>query len=148
MLVLLGGGLAVAGCGSEDEDKGEPIPANTAVLQAQLDNTQARIDGGNLGACEDILGGPRGPNMPQVQELIDALPEGVSADVRTALQDGFDHLWGLVQECDELRASREQQDDGDGDGARRPRRLRRRRRRRDPDRDGPTRRRDPAAHRR
>jgi hypothetical protein len=112
LLVLLGGALAVAGCGSEDEDKGEPIPANTAsILQAQLDNVEGRINGDNLGACEDILGGPRSPNVPSVEQALASLPQGVSADLRKALEDGFDHLWGLVQErCDELRAEQEQQD--------------------------------------
>jgi hypothetical protein len=112
LLVLLGGALAVAGCGSEDEDKGEPIPADTAaILQEQLDNIEGRINGDNLGACEDILGGPRSPNVPSVQEALASLPQGVSSDLRAALEDGFDHLWELVQErCDELKAEQEQQD--------------------------------------
>jgi len=112
LLVLLGGALAVAGCGSEDEDKCEPIPANTAaILQAQLDNVEGRINGDNLGACEDILGGPKSPNVPSVQQALASLPQGISADLRTALEEGFNHLWELVQErCDELRAEQEQQD--------------------------------------
>ena len=110
--MLLGGALAVAGCGSEDDDKGEPIPANTAaILQAQLDNVQGRINGNNVGACEDIFSHATDPNEPVVQDLLEKLPEGVSADLRSALEDGFNHLWELVQErCDELRAEQEQQD--------------------------------------
>ncbi len=84
--------------------------------------------------------------MPVRAGALASLPEGVSADLRTALEDGFNHLWELVQErCDELRAEQEQQDTetetvetitetrADGDG------------RADPDRDGPTRDGDRAA---
>jgi hypothetical protein len=101
LLALLGAGLAIAGCGGDEE--GEPIPAQTAqALQAELDGVQARIDNGSAGACNDILEGDRGPNLERVQQLIDGLPDEVDPDVRSALEDSFDRLWELVQQdCDD-----------------------------------------------
>jgi hypothetical protein len=107
LLALLGVCLAAAGCGSDDE--GEPIPAESAaVLQSQLDNIEARIQNGSVGACEDVLGGPRSPNVEPVQQAIADLPDDVSEDVRTGLEDGFDRLFQLVDErCTELREQAE-----------------------------------------
>ena len=97
LVMLLGACLAAAGCGSDDE--GDPIPADSATaLQAQLDNVHARLDNGTVGACDDILSGPRDPNTDQVEQLISQLPEGVDADVRSALEDGFDRLFQLVED--------------------------------------------------
>jgi hypothetical protein len=111
LLLLLGACLAVAGCGSDEE--GDPIPADSAaVLQDQLDNIQARLDNGSVGACDDILTGPRGPNVDAVNQTIDQLPDSVDADVRSGLQDGFDQLFSLVDEqCNELRQESESQQD-------------------------------------
>jgi hypothetical protein len=111
LVALLGAGLAAAGCGSDDE--GEPIPAESAsVLQSQLDNIEARIQNGSVGACDDILGGPRSPNLEPVEQAIADLPSDVDEDVRTGLEDGFNRLFQLVQErCDELRAEAERQQD-------------------------------------
>jgi hypothetical protein len=109
LVMLLGACLAAAGCGSDDE--GDPIPANSAaLLQEQLDNIQARIDNGSVGACEDILSGPRSPNVEPVNQAIAQLPDGVDPDVRSALQDGFDRLFSLVEErCTELHDEAESQ---------------------------------------
>ena len=98
-------------------------------LQAQLDGTQARLDQGSVGACKDILEGPRGPNKQQVQDLIDSMPDDVDSDVESALQDSFDHLWDLVSRSATTRppASRPT--------PRRPRRRRSKRRPRKPDGD-------------
>jgi hypothetical protein len=111
LLLLLGVCLAAAGCGSDDE--GDPIPADTAaVLQDQLDNIQARLDNGSVGACDDILSGPRSPNVDAVNQTIASLPDGVDEDVRSGLQDGFDQLFSLVDErCNELRDEAEAQPD-------------------------------------
>jgi hypothetical protein len=110
LLMLLGACLAAAGCGSDDE--GDPIPAESAsALQAQLDNVEARLANGSVGACDDILSGPRDPNTDQVEQLIAQLPDGVDADVRSALQDGFDRLFQLVEDrCSELREEAESQE--------------------------------------
>lgn len=108
-LALVVGVIALAGCGGDDE--GAPIPAQTATaLQSELDGVQARIDNGSAGACRDILEGSRGPNLQRVNELIDALPDGVDPDVRSALSESFDRLWELVQQdCDD-KASQEERE--------------------------------------
>ncbi len=113
LLMLLGASLAVAGCGSDDE--GDPIPAESAAaLQNQLDNVQARLDNGSVGACDDILSGPRDPNVDAVNQAIAQLPDGVAEDVRSGLQDGFDRLFSLVDErCNELRQDAESQQETD-----------------------------------
>jgi hypothetical protein len=106
---LLALALVAAGCGGDDE--GKPIPAATATqLDAQLDGVQARLDNGTAGACKDILEGPRGPNLEQVNQIIESLPDDVDSDVRSALQDSFDNLWDRVQDkCDELAQKQGQQ---------------------------------------
>jgi hypothetical protein len=108
LVALLGAGLAISGCGGDEE--GEPIPPQAAqALQAELDGVQARLDNGTAGACRDILEGDRGPNLERVQQLIDGLPDDVDPDVRSALEDSFDRLWELVQQdCDD-KASREEE---------------------------------------
>jgi hypothetical protein len=108
VLLALAASLAVAGCGGDDE--GEPIPTATATaLSSELDGVQDRLDEGSAGACRDILGGPRGPNMARVQDLIDQLPDDVDSDVRSALEDSFNRLWDLVeQECDDKAQQEEE----------------------------------------
>ena len=111
LVLLLGACLAAAGCGSDDE--GDPIPADSAAaLEEQLDNIQARLDNGSVGACDDILSGPRGPNVDAVNQTIASLPDGVDQDVRSGLEDGFDQLFSLVDErCNELRDEADTQQD-------------------------------------
>ena len=87
LLALLAASLLGASCGSDDE--GEPIPQESAaVLQDQLDNIQARLDNGSVGACDDILSGPRGPNVDAVTEAFrskyeDAWPGPTAGIVRS-----------------------------------------------------------------
>ena len=101
-LALVAAAVAVTGCGGDD--KGTGIPAVTATaLDAQLDGVETRLAEGSAGACRDILDAPdsRGPNKKKVEELIDSMPDDVDSDVKSALEDSFDHLWDLVQqECD------------------------------------------------
>ena len=106
--VLVALALVAAGCGGDDE--GKPIPAATASeMNAQLDNVQARLNNGTAGACKDILEGPRGPNLDQVKQIIDSMPDDVDSDVRSSLEDSFDNLWDRVQDkCDELSQNQEQ----------------------------------------
>ena len=100
-LVLAAAALGAAGCGSDEEGKGIPRTTATGLL-AELDGVQKRIDQGSAGACRDILEGSNGPNKQQAQDLIDSMPDDVDADVKSALQDSFDHLWDLVeQECED-----------------------------------------------
>ena len=100
-LALVAVAVAAAGCGGDTEGKGIPV-ATANALHDQLGNVQARIDQGSAGACKDIIEAPasRGSNKQQVQDLIDSMPDDVDADVKSALQDSFDHLWDLVeQDC-------------------------------------------------
>ena len=100
LLLALGACLAAAGCGSDDE-KGGPIPAAQATaLQARLDETENRLANGSEGACKDILD----DTMPEVGNILDTLPNSVDPDVRDALEQSFDNLWGLVEsECQDLK---------------------------------------------
>ena len=100
ILLALCACLAAAGCGSDDE-KGDPIPAQQAAeLQNRLDETEARLANGSVGACKDILD----DTMPEVTRILSGLPRSVDVDVRSALEDSFDNLWNLVDsECQDLK---------------------------------------------
>jgi hypothetical protein len=100
ILLALCACLATAGCGSDDEN-GDPIPAQQAAeLQNRLDETEARLANGSVGACKDILD----DTMPEVTRILSGLPRAVDADVRSALEDSFDNLWNLVDsECQDLK---------------------------------------------
>jgi hypothetical protein len=102
ILLALCACLAAAGCGSDDESKGDPIPAQQAAeLQNRLDETEARLANGSVGACKDILD----DTMPEVTRILSGLPGSVDADVRDALEESFDNLWSLVEsECQDLKA--------------------------------------------
>jgi hypothetical protein len=101
ILLALCACLAAAGCGSDDEKKGDPIPAQQAAeLQNRLDETEARLANGSEGACKDILE----DTMPEVTRILSGLPQAVDADVRDALEESFDNLWSLVEsECQDLK---------------------------------------------
>jgi hypothetical protein len=92
--------LVVAGCGGDEEQSGEPIPAESAAaLERQLDSIQARFDAGG-GACADITGNAD-PNTTAVENAIASLPEDVDPDVRDSLEQSFDRLFELVdQQCE------------------------------------------------
>ncbi|HKP20211.1 MAG TPA: hypothetical protein VJT68_01750 [Thermoleophilaceae bacterium] len=109
-LVIVAVSVAVAtGCGGDEEGKGIPS-ASADQLFAQLDDVQKRIDQGSAGACRDIIEAPdeRGADKKQVQEVIDSLPDDVDSDVKSALQDSFDHLWDLVeQECEDRESKQD-----------------------------------------
>jgi hypothetical protein len=101
ILLALCACLAAAGCGSDDETKGDPIPAQQAAeLQNRLDETEARLANGSVGACKDILD----DTMPEVTRILSGLPRSVDVDVRNALEESFDNLWNLVDsECQDLK---------------------------------------------
>ena len=103
MVLVTLAAVAVAGCGGDEEGKG--IPAATAdQLSAQLVDVENRINQGSPGACRDVLEAPesRGADKQQVQALIDEMPDDVDSDVKSALQESFDHLWDLVeQDCED-----------------------------------------------
>jgi hypothetical protein len=96
-LLALAAGLAIGGCGSDEE--GEPIPQGLAAdIEAQLDNIQGQIEEGSLGACNDIK--KRGNTFDTLQAEVEKVPERVDADVRDALAQSVDRLGELVDdEC-------------------------------------------------
>jgi hypothetical protein len=100
ILALAIAALPAAGCG-DDEDNGEPIPAESAAaLERQLQSTENRFAAGG-GACADITGNAD-PNTTAVENVIGSLPENVDPDVRDSLEESFDRLFQLVDEqCDE-----------------------------------------------
>jgi hypothetical protein len=102
LILALAAGLA-GGCGSGDEQDGEPIPAESAAaLERQLDSIESRFQFGG-DACADITGNAD-PNTTAVQSVIDSLPENVDPDVRDALIESFDRLFRLTEEqCDEQK---------------------------------------------
>jgi outer membrane biosynthesis protein TonB len=99
LILALAAGLA-AGCGSDDEQDGAPIPQQAAVdLEARLAEVERRIEAGG-GACADI----QNDTLPAVASIIDSLPENVDPDVRDALEQSFDRLFQLTEEqCDEQK---------------------------------------------
>jgi hypothetical protein len=90
-----------AGCGGDDEQDGEPIPAESAAaLERQLDSIQARFEAGG-GACADITGNDD-PNTTAVASVINSLPSDVDPEVRDSLEQSFERLFQLAQDqCDE-----------------------------------------------
>jgi hypothetical protein len=101
ILVLALAALPAAGCGGDDEQGGEPIPAEqAAALERQLESIENRFQFGG-DACADITGN-EDPNTTAVENVIASLPEDVDPDVRDSLEQSFDRLFQLVEEqCDE-----------------------------------------------
>jgi hypothetical protein len=97
-MLALAAGLS-AGCGSDDEDEGAPIPQQAAAdLESRLAEVERRLDAGGEGACADI----QDDTKPAVESIVASLPSDVDADVRDALQESFDRLFQLSeQQCDE-----------------------------------------------
>jgi hypothetical protein len=98
LLALLVLSVVLAGCGGDKE--GKPLPAaQVQLLNGRLDEAERRLADGSEGACKDILD----DTQPEVGRIIDSLPDDVDADVRDALTESFDNLWGLVDDrCQEL----------------------------------------------
>jgi hypothetical protein len=86
------------GCGSNDN--GKPIPADIkSQLESRLAEAERRLGTDNAGACNDITN----DTQPEVERVLESVPDDVDADVRSALNDGFARLFELTSErCDEL----------------------------------------------
>lgn len=99
LVLLLAAGLA-AGCGSDDEPEGAPIPQQAAAdIESRLAEVERRMEAGG-GACADI----QNDTKPAVESIVASLPSDVDADVRDALQESIDRLFDLTeQECDEQK---------------------------------------------
>jgi hypothetical protein len=94
-LLLALAACVAAGCGS-NKHKGTPIPPSAArQLDVRLAEVQRRFHFGD-GACPQI----QTDSKPAINRIIGGLPSNVDQDVRHALQQSFDHLFGLAdQQC-------------------------------------------------
>ena len=99
VILLLAAGVA-AGCGSDDEPEGAPIPQQAAAdIESRLAEVERRMEAGG-GACADI----QDDTKPAVESTVASLPSDVDPDVRDALQESVDRLFELTeQECDEQK---------------------------------------------
>ena len=97
LTLLLVAGFA-AGCGSDDEPEGAPIPQQAAAdIESRLAEVERRMEAGG-GACADI----QNDTKPAVEQIVASLPSRVDPDVRDALQQSVDRLFELTdQDCDE-----------------------------------------------
>jgi hypothetical protein len=91
--------LAIAGCSSSDQPKGEKLPrATVAELNQRLGEIERRYADGtennNVGACNDI----QNDSLQAVNTLISGLPDDTDADIRSALNDSFRRLQELTQD--------------------------------------------------
>ena len=95
--------MAAAGCGSDDES-GPGIPSTSAAqLSRELDLLRTRIDvtreRSAPGSCKDI----ETKSYPDIQRILDGLPDDTDSDVRGALEDSIDRLKELADsECSDL----------------------------------------------
>ncbi|MEX2195122.1 MAG: hypothetical protein WD844_07530 [Thermoleophilaceae bacterium] len=83
--------LALAtGCGGDEE--GEPIPAGDArELITVLDLIEGNVESGACGGAESKV-------RRDLQPKVDALPDTVDADLRSALEDSADRLLELIED--------------------------------------------------
>jgi hypothetical protein len=105
--------VAVGGCGSK-KDQGDPIPQSiVSAISQELTSVQNRVDfaqknpnSRGAGACDDL----DSKSFPAIDAEVAKIPSGVSADVRSALNDSIDnHGDGAHRD----------RPDGDADGAHR-----------------------------
>lgn len=103
--------LWAAGCGGSDEEEPEPgIPRDAAErLSRELDLVQERIDvtreQSEPGSCRDV----ELKSYPDIQEIVEGLPDDTDPDVRRALERSIDRLKELTDsECRELTEEIEQ----------------------------------------
>lgn len=96
--------LAPVGCGSEADEPGPGVPRATAdALARELDLVDERLEvtrqRGEIGACNDI----ESKSYPDIERLVEGLPQDTDEDVRGALEQSIDRLRELTEsECSEL----------------------------------------------
>lgn len=96
--------LAVAGCGGDDEPRGEKLPTDISQkLLKQLDSIRDRVAVGLSGACDDIYS-EDGGNIGPIDDELNSIPPDVDPEIRSALEQSIERLTQLVdQECEEIR---------------------------------------------
>jgi len=106
LAVLLAGAAVVVGigCGSEEKKAGPGVPKETATqLVTELDLVQKRIDAtrenGTIGSCGDV----DAKSYPDIQRIVEGLPQDTDPDVRSALEQSIAQLKKLTEaECSDL----------------------------------------------
>ena len=104
--------MVTPGCGSSEESKGDPLPADAvAAISGRLTEVQRRYDSAtkndNPGACRDI----ERDSYRAISATVKDLPSSVDADVRNALEESLARLQELTSEgCSQVRETPPQQD--------------------------------------
>lgn len=100
MTALLAAAALVAGCGGDDDPKGQGIPPESVTaLQDRLDEIQRRFDDAtddtpNVGACNDI----QSDSFKAVATTVSQLPDDVDPEIRDTLESGLQRLQELTEE--------------------------------------------------
>jgi hypothetical protein len=106
--------LAVAGCGDDDEPRGEQLPPEvTRTLMQQLESVGDRVAAGVSGACDDIYSSdPDVGNIAPIDDALRSIPSDVDPEIRSALEQSIERLTQLVdQECSAIRSDEQEQED-------------------------------------
>ena len=106
LLALLAGTtlLVAPGCGSDEEEPGPGIPREAAAqLSRELDLVQERVDvtreRSAPGSCRDV----ESKSYPDIERIVEGLPDDTDPDVRRALERSIDRLKELTEsECADL----------------------------------------------
>ena len=89
----------LAGCGSDDDERGPGIPPDAvSAIEQRLDEIQRRFDDAtendNVGACNDI----ESDSFRSISQTVSGLPSDVDPDVRDALEGSLERLRQLTEE--------------------------------------------------
>jgi hypothetical protein len=89
----------LAGCGSDDDERGPGIPPDAvSAIEQRLDEIQRRFDDAtendNVGACNDI----ESDSIRSINQTVSGLPSDVDPDVRDALEASLERLRQLTEE--------------------------------------------------
>jgi hypothetical protein len=106
--------LAVAGCGDDEQPRGEKLPPEvTQTLQQQLESIGDRVAAGVAGACDDIYASEsEGGNIEPIDAALSSIPSDVDPEIRFALEQSVERLTQLVdQECAAIRSAEQEQQD-------------------------------------
>jgi hypothetical protein len=102
----LAAAVALGGCGSS-KDEGDPIPQSVvSSLSQELTSVQNRVDFAQknpnaraAAACDDL----DSKSFPAIDSDLARIPDGVSQDVRSALNDSVNHLRELAHSaCEQV----------------------------------------------
>jgi hypothetical protein len=95
VVALAAASAVIAGCGGDNENKGDLTADQAQTLKDQLEEVQANIDVGSCFVAADEAG--------NLIADIQALPDDVDGDLRRALENGADQLQILLQDPNECQ---------------------------------------------